>query len=93
MTPLDDILRLEPAEPRLTRTQERQRAFFCARRHMFYLGRDGVETFTAVSDHEIGDRELYRPENDSTMRDLDRSAERAVMLWGCVIRDAKEARG
>jgi hypothetical protein len=91
MTPLDYILRYDPDEPRLTRAQERQRAFFSALRNMHYLGRDGVETFTASSDRPISDGELYRPENDSTMRDLHRSADRAVMLWACVIRDAREA--
>jgi hypothetical protein len=90
MTPLDEILRFDPNEPRLSRDQERQQAFFRARQNIFALGRDGVETFTAESDQPISDAELYRPENNTTLLDLQRSADRAVMLWACVIRDARE---
>jgi hypothetical protein len=92
MTPLDDVLKFDPDQPRLARAQERQRAFFCARRHMFYLGRDGVETYTASSDRVISDLELYSPANNSTVRDIRSAADRAVMLWECVIRDAREGR-
>jgi hypothetical protein len=55
---------------------------------MFYLGRDGVETFTASSDRKISDEELYTAANNSTVRDIRRAADRTVMLWECVIRDA-----
>jgi len=87
----DDILGSNPQEPQLTRAQERQRAFFCALRQMLFLGRDGVETFTATSDELISDKELYSPANNSTVRDVRYFADRAVMLWGCVIRDARDA--
>ena len=90
MTPLDDILKSDPNEPCLTRKQERQRDFFSAWRQLLYLGRDGVETFTASSDREISDQELYSPANNSTVRDIRRAAVRTVMLWECVIRDARE---
>jgi hypothetical protein len=82
MTPLDDVLKFDPDQPRLAR----------ARRHMFYLGRDGVETYTASSDRVISDLELYSPANNSTVRDIRSAADRAVMLWECVIRDAREGR-
>jgi len=91
MTPLDDILRDDQHEPQLTRAQEGERAFFCALRQMLYLGRDGVETFTATGDEPISDQELYAPANNSTVRDVRYFADRAVMLWGRVIRDARDA--
>jgi hypothetical protein len=87
MMPLDD-----PNEPQLTRAQERQRAFFCTLRQMLYLGRDGVETFTATSDEPISDQELYAPANNSTISDVRRAADRAVMLWECILRDARGAK-
>ena len=59
---------------------------------MLSLGRDGIETFTASSDGEISDQALYNPANNSTVRDIRNAADRAVMLWGCVIRDAREGR-
>jgi hypothetical protein len=59
---------------------------------MFYLGRISVETFSASSDRKISDRELYSPANNSTVRDIRNAANRAVMLWECVIRDAREGR-
>jgi hypothetical protein len=92
MLPLGEILKFDPDQPRLTRALLRQREFFRARRHMLYLGRDGVETFTASSDRAISDQELYSPVNNSTVRDIRSAADRAVMLWECVIRDAREGR-
>ena len=89
VTPLELILRCDPDEPRLTGAQERQRAFFCAQRDMFHLGRAGVETFTAISDEPITDQEFYSPANNSTIRDIWRASDRAAMLWKCVIRDAR----
>jgi hypothetical protein len=90
MTPLDEILKSDPNEPRLTRAQERRRDFTSARRQLLCLGRPGVETFTATSDRKISDQELYSPANNSTVHDIRSAAYRAVMLWECVIRDARE---
>ena len=90
MTPLDEILKSDPNEPRLTRAQERRRDFFRARRQLLCLDRPGVETFTATSDWKISDQELYRAANNSTIRDFHYYRDRAVMLWECVIRDARE---
>jgi hypothetical protein len=92
VTPLEDILKFDSDEPRLTRAQERQRDFFSALRHLFYLGRDGVATFTASSDQPISDGELYSAANNSTIRDVHYYRDRAVMLWERVIRDARDGR-
>ena len=87
MTPLEDILKFDPAEPSLTRAQERQLNFFRAWRHLLFLCRPGVETFTAV-----GDQTLDCAASNSTIRDVQYYRDRVIMLWNCVIRDARESR-